>query len=150
MSTLAFAFLAILYDKWNGNCESRVSHSTIKHECLFNLEMPRHFLMALPKICKAMWQLSNVFCVFCPASKWKLPVTVYWPPLFTMSVIEQVIFVGSGCSSNTPALKCLLQDPPSCKVCLLALSAEGWKNRRNNPSILIRVRDHRDPEGRLR
>lgn len=69
---------------------------------------------------------------------------------FVMSVIEQVIFVGTGCSSNTPALKCLLEDPPTCDVCLLALTEEGWKNRRKNPSVLIRVRDHRDPNGRLR
>jgi len=67
-----------------------------------------------------------------------------------MSVIEQVIFVGTGCSSNTPALKCLLQDPPSCKVCLSALTEDGWQNRRKNPSVLIRIRDLRDPTGRLR
>ncbi|KAJ2965106.1 hypothetical protein NQZ79_g193 [Umbelopsis isabellina] len=67
-----------------------------------------------------------------------------------MSVIEQVIFVGTGCSSNTPALKCLLEKKPSCKVCLSALSEQGWRNRRKNPSVLIRVRDHKDPQGRLR
>ncbi|KAI9285666.1 metallo-beta-lactamase family protein [Umbelopsis sp. AD052] len=69
---------------------------------------------------------------------------------FVMSVIEQVIFVGTGCSSNTPALKCLLENPPTCEVCLLALTEEGWKNRRKNPSVLVRVRDPRDPNGRLR
>lgn len=63
------------------------------------------------------------------------------------TVIEEIIFLGTGCSSSTPLISCLMADRPTCKVCTSAMS-NGSKNRRNNPSALIRFRHGN--KGRLR
>lgn len=56
------------------------------------------------------------------------------------SIIEEIIFLGTGCSSSTPLISCLMQEKPTCKVCLDAASSETSKNRRLNPSVLVRYR----------
>ncbi|KAI9306920.1 beta-lactamase-like protein [Cunninghamella echinulata] len=68
-----------------------------------------------------------------------------------MATLEQVIFLGTGCSSCTPNVTCLTNPEQSCKSCLSSMTPDGRKNRRNNVSIAIRFRDHNDPPGhRLR
>jgi len=50
---------------------------------------------------------------------------------------DEIIFIGSGSSTGTPRISCLLQNPITCVVCKDSLQM-GSKNRRRNPSILIR------------
>jgi len=52
---------------------------------------------------------------------------------------DDIIFVGSGSSTGTPRISCLLRHPVVCPVCQDSLQL-GSKNRRRNPSILIRYK----------
>lgn len=62
----------------------------------------------------------------------------------------QIVFIGTGCSSATPHLHCLLgtrkQNAGPCAVCAAALEGDPAENRnyRLNPSLLIRVRGGED------
>mmetsp|Transcript_32715 Transcript_32715/g.82516 ORF Transcript_32715/g.82516 Transcript_32715/m.82516 type:complete len:118 (-) Transcript_32715:967-1320(-) len=54
-----------------------------------------------------------------------------------------VLFLGSGVSTGVPKIGCIVRPDkhrPHCPVCLDALETPGSKNRRNNVSILIRVK----------
>lgn len=53
----------------------------------------------------------------------------------------EIIFMGTGTSSNIPSLGCILQDPINCAVCLDASSNPSSKNKRRNTSALIRIND---------
>jgi phosphoribosyl 1,2-cyclic phosphodiesterase len=63
---------------------------------------------------------------------------------------HEVIFLGTGCSSATPHLHCLIGTrsrgesgwPGPCAVCSMALEGDPRRNRnyRGNPSLLLRVR----------
>lgn len=61
------------------------------------------------------------------------------------SRVREIVFLGTGTSSCTPVIGCLMTEHPSCNVCQLA--AAGGKNRRLNVSAVIRWED---AEGRLR
>lgn len=52
---------------------------------------------------------------------------------------SEIILLGSGCSSSTPMIPCLLKHPVDCDVCLDALRP-GSKNKRGNSSLLIRYK----------
>eukprot|EP01117_Protostelium_nocturnum_P011812 TRINITY_DN4306_c0_g1_i1.p1 TRINITY_DN4306_c0_g1~~TRINITY_DN4306_c0_g1_i1.p1 ORF type:complete len:454 (-),score=152.03 TRINITY_DN4306_c0_g1_i1:37-1374(-) len=53
---------------------------------------------------------------------------------------SELVFVGTGTSSGMPRLRCLLhQRPVQCETCLDAL-IPGSKNKRKNPSLLIRYK----------
>lgn len=58
-----------------------------------------------------------------------------------ISQVKQLVFLGTGCSSSIPSLHCLLQSPPTCKVCVSAMQP-GSLNRRRNVSLLIRYREN--------
>ncbi|CAO3620041.1 unnamed protein product [Cunninghamella blakesleeana] len=62
-----------------------------------------------------------------------------------MATLEQVIFLGTGCSSCSPNVTCLTNPKQDCKACISSMTPEGRKNRRNNVSIAIRFRCHDDP-----
>ncbi|OQR90086.1 hypothetical protein ACHHYP_05816 [Achlya hypogyna] len=49
----------------------------------------------------------------------------------------EVFFLGTGPSTGIPSVQCLLSGK-SCAVCRDAHSVPGSKNRRNNPSLLVR------------
>eukprot|EP01122_Echinamoeba_exundans_P005412 TRINITY_DN15570_c0_g1_i1.p1 TRINITY_DN15570_c0_g1~~TRINITY_DN15570_c0_g1_i1.p1 ORF type:complete len:325 (+),score=21.54 TRINITY_DN15570_c0_g1_i1:361-1335(+) len=51
-----------------------------------------------------------------------------------------LIFVGAGSSTGTPRATCLMKHPVACKVCSDAIKP-GSKNRRKNPSLLVRYRN---------
>jgi len=52
---------------------------------------------------------------------------------------SEVILLGSGTSAGMPRVGCLLKRPTECDVCVDALSP-GSKNKRKNPSMLIRYK----------
>ncbi|RUS14953.1 hypothetical protein BC937DRAFT_93103, partial [Endogone sp. FLAS-F59071] len=66
-----------------------------------------------------------------------------------MSIVEEIIFLGTGTSSCIPTVPCLTAPNPVCKPCLSTLTPKGAKNIRKNTSLLVRVRKD-DTEGRLR
>jgi len=50
--------------------------------------------------------------------------------------VKELVFLGTGTSSCIPLIGCLMNENPSCKVCVSA--AAGGKNRRNNVSAALR------------
>eukprot|EP00658_Telonema_sp_P-2_P045881 TRINITY_DN3392_c0_g1_i11.p1 TRINITY_DN3392_c0_g1~~TRINITY_DN3392_c0_g1_i11.p1 ORF type:complete len:285 (+),score=59.49 TRINITY_DN3392_c0_g1_i11:86-940(+) len=50
---------------------------------------------------------------------------------------SRVVFLGTGNSSGTPMLSCVVAATRSCNVCEEALRHPRSKNRRNNPSLLL-------------
>ncbi|KAI9145282.1 beta-lactamase-like protein [Paraphysoderma sedebokerense] len=54
-------------------------------------------------------------------------------------ILKEIIFLGTGTSSGVPTVKCLVQNPPICKVCPTVLTDSNSKNRRRNTSLLIRI-----------
>ncbi|KAJ1964631.1 hypothetical protein GGI12_001299 [Dipsacomyces acuminosporus] len=61
--------------------------------------------------------------------------------------VREIIFLGSGTSGCIPNIPCITSNNPKCHVCKLSVTPEGWKNRRRNTSLLVRI-DH--PDGRER
>ncbi|KAI8321341.1 hypothetical protein GQ54DRAFT_298076 [Martensiomyces pterosporus] len=61
--------------------------------------------------------------------------------------VREIIFLGSGTSGCIPNIPCITSNDPNCQVCKLSVTPEGWKNRRRNTSLLVRI-DH--PDGRER
>ncbi|KDO35399.1 hypothetical protein SPRG_00249 [Saprolegnia parasitica CBS 223.65] len=55
----------------------------------------------------------------------------------TMPELE-IVVLGSGPSSSVPVVRCLVTNP-ACPVCPEALANPVSKNRRNNPSLLVRL-----------
>ncbi|EQC42169.1 hypothetical protein SDRG_01009 [Saprolegnia diclina VS20] len=49
----------------------------------------------------------------------------------------EIIFLGTGTSTGVPSMQCLLSGK-NCAVCHHAHAVPGSKNRRNNPSLLVR------------
>lgn len=54
------------------------------------------------------------------------------------TIVKELVFLGTGTSSCTPLLGCLMIKNPTCKVCLSAAVPGASKNRRLNTSALIR------------
>lgn len=54
------------------------------------------------------------------------------------SIVKEIIFLGTGCSSRTPLISCLMQEKPTCKVCVDAVATPSSKNLRLNPSAVVR------------
>ncbi|EEB06591.2 hydrolase [Schizosaccharomyces japonicus yFS275] len=52
---------------------------------------------------------------------------------------NKLIFLGTGTSSNIPVICCLVAKPPTCNVCLAAVTEEGKKNRRRNTSVIVQL-----------
>ncbi|OQR90081.1 hypothetical protein ACHHYP_05817 [Achlya hypogyna] len=50
----------------------------------------------------------------------------------------EIVVLGSGPSSSVPVVRCLVTNP-ACPVCPEALANPASKNRRNNPSLLVRL-----------
>ncbi|KAJ2721457.1 hypothetical protein GGI07_003970 [Coemansia sp. Benny D115] len=61
--------------------------------------------------------------------------------------VREIIFLGTGTSGCVPNIPCITSNNPRCTVCKLAMTPEGWKNKRRNTSLLVRI-DH--PDGRVR
>ncbi|OQR99827.1 hypothetical protein THRCLA_06368 [Thraustotheca clavata] len=51
----------------------------------------------------------------------------------------EIVVLGSGPSSSVPVVRCLVTNP-NCPVCPEALANPQSKNRRNNPSLLVRLK----------
>ncbi|KAJ2161089.1 hypothetical protein GGF46_001760 [Coemansia sp. RSA 552] len=64
-----------------------------------------------------------------------------------MSIVTKLIFMGTGTSGSIPNIPCITSNNSKCRVCKLALTPEGAKNRRRNTSLLV-CADH--PDGRQR
>eukprot|EP00802_Teleaulax_amphioxeia_P016682 Tamp_16806.p1 GENE.Tamp_16806~~Tamp_16806.p1 ORF type:complete len:334 (+),score=69.23 Tamp_16806:25-1002(+) len=56
------------------------------------------------------------------------------------SLMSEIIFMGTGSSSGNPNLRCVMDPAAACPVCTDAMASSESKNRRGNPSILIRHR----------
>ena len=54
------------------------------------------------------------------------------------SPLSELIFLGSGSSSGTPHLNCVMSPSSACVACRDAMANPMSKNRRGNPSLLIR------------
>ncbi|KAL1930839.1 hypothetical protein VTP01DRAFT_9976 [Rhizomucor pusillus] len=68
-----------------------------------------------------------------------------------MATVVEIIFLGTGTSGAIPNVSCLTEQPPTCKVCVSAMTPEGRKNMKKNTSMVVRFRKHSDPpEARLR
>ncbi|KAI9504452.1 hypothetical protein GGI25_005296 [Coemansia spiralis] len=61
----------------------------------------------------------------------------------TGSRVRELIFLGTGGSSCLPKITCVLAADSKCKTCNYALTTEGWKNKRRNTALLVRI-DHPD------
>ena len=56
-------------------------------------------------------------------------------------ILSDLIFIGTGSSSGNPHLRCVMDPESACVVCKDALANSATsKNRRGNPSILVRYR----------
>mmetsp|Transcript_20356 Transcript_20356/g.67983 ORF Transcript_20356/g.67983 Transcript_20356/m.67983 type:complete len:319 (-) Transcript_20356:3196-4152(-) len=53
---------------------------------------------------------------------------------------SEIIFLGTGSSSGLPSVRCALSPGGGCPCCKEAMSNPDSKNRRGNPSLLIRYR----------
>ncbi|KAH8120514.1 beta-lactamase-like protein [Phellopilus nigrolimitatus] len=62
----------------------------------------------------------------------------------------EFIFLGTGCSSALPLVKCVTASPdvPQCRTCLSTLDPAGRKNMRRNTSAVVRVKSA-DSDGKL-
>lgn len=68
-----------------------------------------------------------------------------------MATVVEIVFVGTGTSGAVPNVSCLTEQPPTCKVCVSAMTPEGRKNMKKNTSLIVRFRKHSDPpNARLR
>ncbi len=56
----------------------------------------------------------------------------------TRSRVKEIVFLGTGTSSCIPVIGCLMQEKPTCKVCISAASGRSSKNCRLNVSSIIR------------
>jgi len=56
------------------------------------------------------------------------------------SLLSEIIFMGSGSSSGTPHLRCVMDPDSTCIACKDATANPLSKNWRGNPSLLIRYR----------
>jgi len=55
-------------------------------------------------------------------------------------LMSEIVFMGSGSSSGNPNLRCVMDPASKCPVCTHAMANSDSKNRRGNPSLLIRHR----------
>ncbi len=62
-------------------------------------------------------------------------------PLHSLS---EIIFLGTGSSSGTPMVSCVMKGQEGCEVCKECMKNPHSQNVRNNPSLLIRYRQASD------
>mmetsp|Transcript_3699 Transcript_3699/g.8936 ORF Transcript_3699/g.8936 Transcript_3699/m.8936 type:complete len:399 (+) Transcript_3699:10-1206(+) len=57
-----------------------------------------------------------------------------------MQALSEIIFLGTGSSSGTPMVGCVMKGEEGCEICKECVRNPSSKNARNNPSLLIRYR----------
>jgi len=55
--------------------------------------------------------------------------------------LKEIIFLGTGTSSQLPLVPCLTAEPRTCAVCLSVARSPDSKNRRRNTSLAVRFVD---------